>query len=87
MAFTLRSLKDEEVVKVVITTFSGDSKEFVCAGKVLNTGGPDPFADYISKEQGIGYLLVQEIRVETFEGTGGAYARDHNTDNFHPVSW
>jgi len=87
MTFTLRSLENEEMVRVEVTTFTGDIVEFVCEGKYLNTGAAEPFSRCLGNEQTIGFSNVKEFRVETMAGMGGAYTRNRKGNQFRPTDW
>ncbi len=79
--FQLSALKDEEVVRVTVTTFKGATTQLVCAGKVFNTGGPDPFMAFL-KEHEIRWSAVKTFTVETFDGSGDTYGREKPGEGF-----
>jgi hypothetical protein len=84
--FMLKNLEDDEIVHVVITTFSGNSKEIATVGGVLNKGTKDAFETNLA-EEGVGWETLKEFRVQTFEGHGKAYGRSRKGQTFKPIEW
>ena len=50
-SLTLTSLQDEEVVRIRVTTFAGDTSEHVSVGGVLNKGVATPFQEMLAEAQ------------------------------------